>query len=155
MSFDKPIGFFVFDYAWIFLILVTTINALVLKVHSSRIVKEHPELQGGYDQLFKGYIIYMNIPWAIMGIGMVFGGVPSAFNFFTPRHGNIFVIPFHASIVILWFLGIWWVYFKGGAEFLNKYKGIFNRDFSANFIKVYFGVCLIGGILGMIVMWSL
>jgi hypothetical protein len=109
MPFNKPIGFFVFDYAWILFILVTVLNASILRVRSSRIVKEHPELQNGYDQLFKGYLLYMNIPWVVMGIGMIFGGVPSTLSYFAPRHGNLFVVAFHVSVVILWLLGIWWL----------------------------------------------
>ena len=156
MSFNEPIGFFVFDYAWILFIVVTIINALFLKARSSKIVKDNPDLRDGYDQLFKGYLFYMNIPWMVMGIGMIVGGVPSTFSYFAPRHGNFFVIAFHVSILILWFLSIWWLYFKGGAEFLVKYKGVFNRDIqSPLLIKIFFGISMLGGVAGMIFMWSL
>jgi hypothetical protein len=55
MSFDKPIGIFIFDYAWVVFIFVTIINALLLKMRSNKIVEEHPDLQEGYDQLFPGW----------------------------------------------------------------------------------------------------
>jgi hypothetical protein len=156
MPFDEPNGFFVFDYAWIFLILVTIVNALILKARSASSVREHPELREGYDQLFKGYLLYMNIPWVVMGVGMLLGRVPSTISFFTPRHGNIFVIAFHLSVVFLWLLSIWWIYFKGGAEFLVRYKGVFNRDIqSPTVIKLFAGLMLLGGIVGMTFMWSL
>ena len=154
MSFNEPIGFFVFDYAWIFFILVTVLNAVILKARSSKIVRGRPELQDGYDQLFKGYLLYMNIPWVVMGIGMVFGRVPSTFSYFAPRHGNFFVIAFHVSIVILWLLSIWWLYLRGGAEFLAQYTGAFNRRVrSPLFIKMSFGLSLLGGIAAETVMW--
>jgi hypothetical protein len=91
-----------------------------------------------------------------MGIGVLFGGVPGVFGFFNPRDGNIFVLAFHATVVILWILSIWWIYFKGGAEFLVKYPGVFNQDIkSPILLKVLFAVMLIGGIFGMAFMWSL
>ena len=154
MSSDQPLGFFVFDYAWVLFILFTCIQAFRLKARSSNIVDEHPELQKGYDQLFKGYLFYLNIPWVIIAIGMLFGKVPSTYSFLRPRDGNPFVIAFHLAIVMLWVLGIWWVYFKGGAEFLVKYKGLFNREVTSSFIKFYLGACLLGGVLGMVFMWS-
>ena len=156
MPLDQPIGFFIFDYAWVLLILITVLNAFILKTRSKKFMKDNPELEEGYDRLFKGYLIYMNIPWVIMGVGMLLGGVPSTFSYLTPaRISNPFIIVFHATIVILWILSIWWLYFKDGAEFLVKYKGVFNRDFqSPMVIKVFFGIALIFGVAGMIFMWS-
>ncbi len=151
-----PVGNFIFDNAWILFIAVTVFNAFYLKARSQKIITKQPDLQEGYDQLFKGYLVYMNIPWAVMGIGVLFGGVPSTLSFLRPRDGNIFVLAFHASIVILWILSIWWLYFKGGAEFLVKYPGVFTQDIkSPTFLKFIFGVMLAGGIMGMVFMWRL
>lgn len=150
-----PVGNFIFDNAWILFIVVTVFNAFYLKARSQKIIAKQPDLQEGYDQLFKAYLIYLNIPWVVMGIGVLFGGVPSVFSFFRPRDGNIFVLAFHASIVILWVLSIWWLYFNAGAEFLVKYPGVFNQDIqSPTLLKVYFGLALAGGVMGMIFMWS-
>jgi hypothetical protein len=89
-----------------------------------------------------------------MGIGMIFGGVPSTFTYFAPRHGNLFVIAFYISLVTLYLLGIWWIYFKGGAEFLVKYYGSLYRKYqSPLLVKTYFGISLLGGIVAMAVMW--
>ncbi len=91
-----------------------------------------------------------------MGIGIVLGGVPGTFSFLRPRDGNLFVLAFHGTIIVLWILGIRWIYMNGGAEFLIKYPGAFNRNIqSPKFIKVYFGLALFVGLMGMIVMWAL
>ena len=151
-----PAGNFIFNNGWILFILVTVFNAFYLKARSKKFIDKQPDLQEGYDQLFKGYLIYLNIPWIVMGIGILFGGVPSVYSFFRPRDGNIFVLAFHATVVILWMLSIWWFYFNGGAEFLIKYSGVFNRDIqSPMLLKTYFGLSLLGGIIGMAFMWSL
>jgi len=151
-----PAGNIILDYGWIFLIFVTVFNAFNLKARSKKFIHKQPELREGYDQLFKGFLVYLNIPWIVMGIGILFGGVPGVLSFFRPRDGNIYVLAFHATVVILWILSIWWFYFNGGAEFLLKYPGVFNQDIipSLTFLKIHFGLSLVGGVIGMILMWS-
>jgi len=147
-------GNFIFKNAWVLFILVTVLNAFMLKARSKKMIDQQPDLQAGYGQIFKGYLIYLNIPWIVMGVGVLFGGVPSVFSFFRPRDGNVFVLAFHASVVILWILSIWWLYFNGGAEFLVKYPGVFNQDIkSPNFLKLYCALALAGGVLAMLFMW--
>ncbi len=149
-----PTGNFIFDYFWGLAIGVTIFNAFYLKLRSQKIIAAQPELREGYDNLFKGYLTFMNVPWVVMGIGVLFGGVPGT-SYFRPRDGIIFVLAFHTSIVILWMLAIWWLYFNGGAESLVKYPGVFNQDIkSPVLVKIYSGIALAGGILGMILMWS-
>lgn len=97
----------------------------------------------------------MNIPWVVMGIGILVGGVPSVLSFLRPREGNLFVFAFHMSILVLWALAIWWLYFNQGAEFLVKYPGVMNMNMeSVKFVKFYFAACMIGGVIGMIFMWN-
>jgi hypothetical protein len=146
---------FIFDNFWAFLILATVFNAFFLKARSQKIITKQPDLQEGYDQLFKAYLVYLNIPWVVMGIGIVFGGVPSFFSFFGLNEGNPFVLAFHVSIIVLWILSIWWLYFKGGAEFLAKYPGAFGPAIrSPTIIKIFSGLILAGGLMVMIIMWS-
>lgn len=150
-----PVGDLFFNNTWVLFIAATVFNAFYLKARSQKIIEKRPDLQEGYDQLFRGYLIYLNVPWVVMGIGILFGGVPGVFGFFRPRDGNIFVLAFHAVIVILWILSIWWLYFKGGAEFLVKHPGVFNFDFqSPMLVKIYFGLALAGGVIGIISMWN-
>lgn len=146
----------IFNYFWVLLIFASVFNAFYLKIRSKKFIEKQPELQEGYDQLFKGELIYLNIPWVVAGIGMIFGGVSDFFSFFRPRDGNLFVIAFHLTIIALWALTIWWIYFKSGAEFLIKYPGVFNYDIkSPVLMKILVGVMLAGGIMAMISMWSL
>ena len=146
----------IFNNFWLLFILSSVFNAFYLKIRSKKFIEQQPELQEGYDKLFKGELIYLNIPWVVAGIGTVFGGVPGFFSFFKPRDGNPFVLAFHVSIIILWILTIWWIYFQDGAEFLVKHPGVFNYDFkSPALVKVFFGVTLACGIAAMISMWSL
>jgi hypothetical protein len=145
----------IFDNFWVFLILGTIFNAFLLKARSKRIIAKQPDLKEGYDKLFKGYLVYLNVPWMVMGIGMVFGGVPSFFSFSTPRDGNPFVLAFHATLISLWIIGAWWLFFKRGNEFLAKYPGVLGPAIqSPALIKIFTGFILLGGALIMISIWN-
>jgi len=149
-----PAGNFISDNAWMLFVLVTVINAFSLKMRSRKIVTQRPSLRKGYDQLFYGYLVFMNIPWLVMGIGVVFGGVHGIGSFFRPRDGNLFVLAFHLTILIFLILSSLWICFKGGAEFLVKYPGVFNQNIESPWlIKAYFGLSLAVGMIGIAFMW--
>ncbi len=151
-----PIFQFIFLNGWVVFIVFTVLNAFMLKARSQKTIARKPDLRAGYEQLFRGYLVYMNIPWLVMGFGMLVGKLPNIFSFFTPRQGNLFVLAFHASIVILWILSVRWIYFKGGAEFIVRHPGALNAEINSPLqIKLLFGVMLLGGILGMGFMWAM
>ncbi|MDC8003927.1 hypothetical protein POV27_07675 [Aureisphaera galaxeae] len=149
-----------FKYAWILFIGVTTANAFVLKSRAKKYITERPELEEGYDKLFQGYLFYGNIPWIVMMVGSVSGLTQGIFDYFNPRSMNPMVLIFHFSIVVLWFLGVRWIYFKNGANFLETHPGLFrksnlsgNKYMTAKQIKLFYPLMLLGGIIGMAMMW--
>jgi hypothetical protein len=149
-----------FRHAWIFLIVGTTVNALYFWGRSRSHVSQDPSLEDGYRKLFWGILVWGNIPWVIMGLGCLVGGVPSAFHYFRPRDGNAFVLAFFASVVIIWFLGTYWLFVRGGAEMIVRHPGLlsgpFGRDItSPAMVKVYWCLCLAGGIWATISMFVL
>lgn len=66
---------------------------------------------------------------------------------------NPIVLLFHASIVAIWILSVRWIYFKDGAEFLERHPGLLRGNPTAKSIKIFFPFMLIGGIAGMVMMW--
>jgi hypothetical protein len=56
------------------------------------------------------------IPWVVMGVGILFGGVPNIWYYFRPQDRNPYVLAWFASLFIgaLWFA--YWVFILGGAE---------------------------------------
>lgn len=73
---------------------------------------------------------------------------------------NPAVLAFHASIVALWLLSVYWIYFNNGAKFIENHPGLIRRkrlgtvsNFTEKEIKLYFPIVLIGGIAGMVMMW--
>src|SRR5476649_2000679 len=105
-------------FIWIVFIIVTCLNVAVLKWRSREYVKANPELAAGYRTLIRGYLIWMNIPWLVMGIGCTVGRIPSMVYFLRPADGNPYVIAWYASVIAEWLLGSYWLFFKSGAKML-------------------------------------
>lgn len=152
----------IFRHTWILFIAVTIVNSFLFKYRSKKYILEKPALEAGYNTLFKGWLFYGNIPWVIMAIGNLSGMTNNTFAYFSPRQMNPIVLLFHAAIVVLWGLSIWWIYFRDGAAFIEKHPGLVQtsgfsgRDnVTAKQIKLFYPLMLLGGIIGMIMMWQM
>lgn len=141
-------------YFWIIFIVITLANAITMKIRAKKRIEADPSLKLGYDMIFKGIITWGNIPWVIMGAGIITGRVPTIFHYFRPQDGNPFVIAFYISVFLIWILGTYWLFVKNGAEMLVKHPGIFNYDFlSPAMIKLFWILCLAGGVAGVAMMF--
>ena len=152
----------IFKHSWILFIAFTILNGLVLKSRSKKHIEANPELEKGYENYFKGWIFYGNIPWIIIMIGSLSGLTQNIFEYFNPKAMNPIVLTFHFSIIILWILSVRWIYFKNGAEFIEKHPGLFRisslngvSDATAKQVKLFFPLMLLGGIIGMYLMWTM
>ncbi|PJZ44427.1 hypothetical protein [Leptospira brenneri] len=144
----------IFNYVWILFIAVTIFNAYVLKFRSKKYIKAKPELEPGYEKLVKGILVYGNIPWVIVGIGNLFQYTNSLTDYLYLKTLNPFIILFYFSILALWLLGIHWIYFKKGAEFLEEHPGLVvvkggsnPENVSAKKIKLFFGIIMISNLI--------
>jgi len=140
---------------WVIAIGVTCVNALILRSRARKEIARNPELADGYAQLFRGYLVFLNIPWLVMGVGIIVGGTPGVFDYFKPRSGNPYVVAFHVTVFVLWALAIFWIYIAGGAEFLVRYPGVMNYDIKSPLaLKLLFALGLLGGMVAEFMMWS-
>lgn len=151
---------FVFKNFWLLCIVVTLMNAFYFKFRARSLVKDNPDLEEGYNKVFWGTLIFAGIPWLVMGIGTTIGGIPTLFHFFRLRDGNPYVIAYHFTIVVIWILTVIWIYFKDGANFWIKYMlplrgpSLLPRPvFSVLDVKIWFALCLLGGLVGITMMW--
>ena len=148
-------------YFWLIAIIVTGINWLIFRKRAQKHMKENPQLAEGYAALFRGYIVWMNIPWVVMGIGCTVGGVPSVWHYFRPRDGNPYVLAWFGSVFFLWVLGTFWLFFRDGAETLVRHPGAMEFRYGLKskditnpiLIKALWLLALAGGIVGVVVMW--
>ena len=137
-------------------IVVTFANAIIMKMRVKKQIEADPSLKSGYDTIFKGFITWGNIPWVVMGAGIITGSVPTIFHYFSPQDGNPFVIAFFMSVVLIWILGTYWLFVKDGAEMLVKHPGIFNYDFSSpTIVKLFWILCLAGGVAGVAMIFTM
>lgn len=141
-------------YFWAVAIVVTGIHAARIKARSTQHIRQNPELAHGYATLIRGYLISMNIPWVVMGIGCMIGGVPTVMHYFRPQDGDPYVLAWFASMLLLSIAGTYWLLLGDGAEMLVKHPGVFNRDVSSpTMVKLLWCACLAAGIFGVIMMW--
>jgi len=150
----------IFKHTWIMFIAVTVANGFILKYRSKKYIAQNPELDEGYRNYFKGWMFYGNLPWVIMMLGNLSGITQNTFEYFNPKAMNPMVLVFHFSIIVLWVLGIRWIYFKSGAEFIEAHPGLIqksnfsgNSNVTAKQIKIFVPLMIFGGIAGMVLMW--
>ncbi len=134
--------------------VVTVLNAAIWQWRSRPHIARDPSLADGYRDLTRGMALYGNIPWIVMGVGVVFGGVPSVRSYFRPQDMNPYVLAFLGSIVLLWILGSWWLFARGGAEMMARHPGLLQPHIkSPQLIKAFWGLCMLGGVIAVIIMF--
>jgi hypothetical protein len=140
---------------WAIAIAMTFVNVLMIRFRAKRHIRENPDLATGYSTIIRGLAIWGNIPWIVMGIGCLFGDVPSVWHFLRPSDGNPFVLAFFVSVFVIWILGSIWLFFRNGAELLVRHPGVLNMDFKDPLmLKLMWCVCLAGGIAGVIMVFT-
>jgi hypothetical protein len=65
--------------------------------------------------LRRRFVILSDLPWVVMGWGILAGGVPNVY-FFRPQDRNPYVLAWFASIFVIVLYFAFWVFFRGGAE---------------------------------------
>lgn len=145
----------------LFGVMVTFFNARWVKRNARKYILEKPELEEGYNKMYKAYIIYGNVPWVIIAIGYLSGLTNSIADFSRPSEMNPIVLIFYAAIVLFLILSVWWIYFKDGAEFLENHPGLVQKnsffsgrtDMTAKEIKTMLPLMILGGIAALVMMW--
>jgi hypothetical protein len=148
-------------YFWLIAIIVTGMNWGMFRKRAQKRIEENPRLRDGYETLFRGYLLWMNIPWVVMGIGYTVGGVPSVWHYLRPRDGDPYVLAWFVSVFFLWVFGTFWLMFGGGAETLARHPGAMefryglkSKDItSPALIKTFWLLALTGGIIGVVLVW--
>jgi hypothetical protein len=143
-----------FKHFWVAFILMTFVNGAIWWRRSSEYRERDPSLTESYRSLIRGFVTWTNIPWVVMGAGILSGGVPSIFHYFNPSYPSPFVAAFFGSIFLLWVAGTYWLFALGGAEQLVRHPGLVQPSISSPvLIKVLWLVCLAGGVAGVTAMF--
>ena len=129
------------QWFWAICILTLIVNGTFAWLRAYKVYKDRPEELSRYVTVIRGYIAWPSIPWLIMAIGIMTGGVPSFYHFARVRDGNPFVISFYICAFLLWVIGTRWVFARGGADLLAKYPVAIRVVTSARAVKVLWIFC--------------
>ena len=113
----------VFKHFWLAFVVVTIINARYWWAGVQGRIRAQPELEAGYRRLYRGYLFWGNVPWLLMGAGILSGQVQWMFDFLQPRSGNPYVLAWWWAMAALLALGTVWMLWGGGAETLARHPG--------------------------------
>jgi hypothetical protein len=134
---------------WPLFIVVTCANALHLFVRGVWKCRRHPELRGGYRKLVLGVLFWGNLPWLVMAVGCLYGGLKAG-DYLSPRMARTPMgVAFHVVLLAEWVLGTMWM-FRGGAEILIKHPGLLHGDpESPGWIKAVWLLCVTAGLVAV------
>jgi hypothetical protein len=106
---DGPLGF-VFRHFWIAFIVATSSNAWVAWQRSVQPrIDADPRLEGGYRALFRSSLVLMNVPWFLMGLGILSGRVSSVHEYLVPSSGNTAVVIWWGAMAAFAAAGTVWM----------------------------------------------
>lgn len=144
-----------YNYFWLLAILTTVLNTVIIWFKTRPYVKQKPELAPGYNTLLKGFFFWSNVPWVVMGTGLLFGNVPSIEAFFEPQWQNSFVMAWWGTMALLYSLGTYWILWNGGAEMLVKHPGFLRGNLkNPKIIKLVWLLSLAGGVAASVIILS-
>ena len=114
-----------FRHFWFVFIAVTVANGYAWWSNVQNRIRADPDLEPGYRRLYWGYMIWCNVPWILMGVGILSGQVAQVHDFLRPSGGNLFVLMWYGAMGALLCLGTYWIFLCGGAELLERHPGVF------------------------------
>lgn len=114
--------YFLDKYFWILGLLSALWNTHVFKITASRVIAAKPELASGYRRYVLAELAFYSLPWLVMGLSILVGGVDGIRDYLQPCVVNPFVVAFYVMAVAQFSALAAWVWFGGGVEFLVKYS---------------------------------
>ena len=143
-----------FKHFWIAFVLGTFLNGAIWWLRGKPYRERDPSLTEGYRSLVRGFVLWGNLPWLIMGAGILSGSVPSIFHFFDPKSANPFVQAWFGSRFFLWLAGTWWLFARNGAEQLLRHPGLVQPEtISPTLLKLFWLVGVAGGVAAVVAMY--
>ncbi|HUW57389.1 MAG TPA: hypothetical protein VMZ92_12200 [Planctomycetota bacterium] len=114
------------DFFWVGFVAVTVFTAFAWWWRARVHIAQHPESAPGYRRLIRGFALWANLPWVVMGLGLTVGGVRSIDAYLRPSEANPWVLAFYLSAIFVWALCLWWLFKRDGAQKLIDHPGLFN-----------------------------
>lgn len=117
-----------FRHFWVVAIGINVFNSWIVWRRVQKHIRENPDLAPGYRKIVNGYAFWSSIPWLIMGIGILEGGIPHLFYFFRPADGNPYVLAYWAAMFLIYGVAAgYWLFRRDGIEMLIRHPGLSYR----------------------------
>ncbi len=155
VNFDVIVG----RYAWLAFLLFT---AAVLwpsrKLHDR--LTDEPTFADADREIRRKVFLWMSVPWLVMGLGQLVGGVPSVWHFLDPRHGGPWMLAFFLSLFALWIASAYWIFFRDGATAIADHQLMVAHglrgpiELTPNKVKLFFALSLAGGVVAVVLMFT-
>ncbi|MGF1460256.1 MAG: hypothetical protein ACFBSG_14680 [Leptolyngbyaceae cyanobacterium] len=145
----------IFQYFWLLAIATGIFNTWVIRQRIQPSMQDNPALAPGYSKLLRGYGFMMIFPWIVMGIGIVFGGIPSMIYYLYPRIGNLNVWVWWGIYLLINGYISAWVLWQGGADMLITHPGFLKGNPTrTQTIKLYALLMLVGSVAVTVILFS-
>jgi hypothetical protein len=142
---------------WLLAIGGTFLNAAIWWWNGRGRRRRDPSLVAGYRRLTLGFALWGSVPWLVMGMGAVIGGLPSV-AYFDPANGP-WVLAWYASILAIYALLGHWIFLRGGAEEVARHPGLLEWGLGWTFeaspwtVKGLVGLGIASGVGAMVMMF--
>ncbi len=145
---ETKIFYVLSKYFWLLGIAVTGINALAIELSCRRHIRQHPELRLAYSRVMCGMLVWWNLPWVVMGIGIMLGRVPTLWHYFFEIRGNVFVLAWWVSVFAMAIVSSRWAFSHDAAQLCSRLSRLCKWPLlHATGIGVFILVALAGGLV--------
>jgi len=125
-------------------VAATCANAAIWWYRGRRAMAKNPTLKPGYRRLIRGFLIFRNIPYLVLGSGLELWGYA-----YPKEKLWSFLFPFAMLVPVYWLATGYWLIFRGGAEDLVAHPGLpRGTPQNPNTIKVGYAVLILVLVLG-------
>jgi hypothetical protein len=138
-------------YFWIALMAVTVVNGLMFKLRYRKHIQNDPQLSADFSKLIRGFIIWWNLPWVVMGAGILLGQLPTMWHCFSGVRDNPFALAWWVSILIAVLVSMYWAFSGAPDRICARLKEMrLLAPFSPIAIKLF----LVGALIMTVVLFA-
>lgn len=130
----------IFKYFWLIAVLVGVVNHVIIRSRVQKLVENQPDLEQDAPTVLNGYLLFMTVPFLLVGMVQLIGGFESPMFLYDRNLGNPFALI--ADGIILFCLGVlaYWVYLRDGAQTLIRFQLLENVS-SVTQVKFFSPYC--------------
>lgn len=150
-SFSLPVVILL-KYFWLIATFINIYTVFIANVTTKKLISEEPKNERVLKQAIRWITVLYLVPFLLLGIFQVLGGFKHPLFIFSGDYSNIFILLSWLSLIAMWALGCYWIFFKDGAKAFAMLKPLSLRGVNINETgaKLFFGFFLVFGLVAFI-----